>query len=237
MKRSLPNDSEQTQTRQFYVATGNLFRVNNMKNFADNRPEIITQRKLIDTIRSSPQMIAQRSMVELFHNSLGMVALRKQHHLMSNAIVQRKSAKQEWEMPGDIETHIFDGEEKGNNLSGLHSAARKKPGNGKLRYSEETVGYVKDSQPYGAKVKVKFGENWSPRNDAYKYSDMFPAGWNEDKVTETIEAAYDSTFLYKPNGETIRHRDNWKPGKWLGNAKGIAVVFAGHPPETIYPKR
>ncbi len=158
--------------------------------------------------------------------------------LSDNApVIQRASAKQGWDLPGDLKTHIFDGEEKGNNLSGLHSEARKKVANDRLEYSEETAGFRKKTKPYGAKVRAKFGESWSPKNGNYKYSDMFPADWDEDKVTEAIEIAYDSTFKYKPNGETIGHRANWKPGKWLGNGKGIAIVFAGHPPETIYPHR
>jgi hypothetical protein len=159
--------------------------------------------------------------------------------LSNNApVIQRRSAKQGWDLPGNLKIHIFDGEEDGNNLSGLHSEARKKVANGRLEYSDETAGFRKTDKPYGAKVRAKFGDDkWSPKNGVYKYSAMFPAGWDEAKVTEAIEAAYDSTFKYKPNGETIGHRDAWKGGKWLGNAKGIAIVFAGDPPETIYPHR
>ena len=134
----------------------------------------------------------------------------------TSATVQRLSAKQGWSLPAGIANHIFDGEEKGNNLSGLHSEARKSPGKNTLDYSQETVGFRKDSQPYGAKVRAKFGDSWSPKNGVYKYSDMFPTGWDENKVTEAIEAAYDSTFLYRPDGETIRHGDHWRAGKWAG---------------------
>lgn len=206
----------------------------NISQFADNRPETAAQRQLINRMQANSQTSVQRQLAESMSVGLRMAALREQR----NRFIQRKSEKQQWEMPGDIKTHIFDGEEKGNNLSGLHSSARKNPANEKLRYSEETAGFVNNSKPYGAKVKAKFGKkDWSPKNLVYKYSDMFPASWNESTVTEAIEAAYDSTFTYKPNGETIKHRDAWKDGIWLGNAKGIAIVFAGHPPETIYPHR
>ncbi|HKP13956.1 MAG TPA: EndoU domain-containing protein [Blastocatellia bacterium] len=158
--------------------------------------------------------------------------------LSNNApVIQRTSAKQGWDVPALVKTHIFDGEADNDNLKGFHSEARKKTTNGKLQYSEATAANRNETKPYGAEVRVKIGESWSPKNNEYKSSDLFPAGWNEAKVTEAIEMAYDSTFTYTPSGASIGHRLPWRAGKWLGNGKGVGIVFVGHPPTTIYPRR
>lgn len=143
------------------------------------------------------------------------------HHLSTGAM-QKKSQPplQFWAMPGPLKTHVFDGEPDGDGLKGLHSQARKYPGNQNLQYEDADA--VKGDKPYHADVRAKIGQTFYPKNNEYKGSDMFPGDWDEAKTTEAIEKAYDN-------------KQEYRPGKKLGNSKGCPIIFVGTPPTTIYP--
>jgi hypothetical protein len=140
-----------------------------------------------------------------------------------------QSVMQFWNLPGNVKTHIFDGEARGNMLVGMHSQARRTTNGADADLIYESPQFVQQNKPYRVRVRVKIGDTWYPKQVGpqapYKWSDMFPASWNEAKVTQAIEQAYDNKVNFRGGNKDI------------GNAKGIAIVFAGRDaPATVYPR-
>ena len=84
MKRSLPVESEQRQSRCTDVHANNGVYIS--RAFADNRESVMNQRQLKALMVNSPQSIAQRKISQQMHSSSRMLAQRK---MLSGKPVQR----------------------------------------------------------------------------------------------------------------------------------------------------
>lgn len=182
----------------------------------DNRTVVPIQRKQIESLKNYQPVSSLQINNDVAQ--LRKAASRGANHRM-------------YKLPGDVADHIFDNRNDG---TGFHSIARNP--HALLPHVQQTDNRNRNTQPYMAR-------HVNGVHVVAAVKSMFPDGWSEHQVTETIEKALTSPTINAQTKTTINEHGTTEqqnrplPAPIRGKANGIRVrgLSNGGTLATVYP--